>query len=94
MVLHPIPDELKALKKLEKALISKRILFKKIAIMHEKAESSKIKGSTCNNPIEATNIWNILPRPAVSNGLTIVKLKRDLKYQERCNLLNNSQVLA
>ena len=43
MVLDLIPDELKDLKKLEKVLISKRILFKKIAIMHGKGEFSKIK---------------------------------------------------
>ena len=36
MTLDPIPDELQDLKKIEKVLISKRILFKKIAIMHEK----------------------------------------------------------
>ena len=33
---------------LKKALISKRILFKKIAIMHGEGEFSKIKGSICN----------------------------------------------
>ena len=38
MSLGPIPDELKDLKKLEKVLISKRTIFKKIAIMHGKAE--------------------------------------------------------
>ena len=64
----------KDLKKLEKVLISKRILFKKIAIMHGKGEIFKIKGSICNIPIEAANICNILPRLAVSNGL-IVDLK-------------------
>ena len=43
MALAPIPDELKSLKQLEKVLILKRILFKKIAIMHEKGDFSKIK---------------------------------------------------
>ena len=81
MVLDPITDKLKDFKKLEKVLISIRIFFKKIAIMHEKGEFSKIKGSICNIPIEAANICNILPRPAVSNGLIVVKLKRDLKYR-------------
>ena len=46
--------------------------------MHGKAGFSKIKGSTCNIPIEAENMCNILPRPAVSNGLIVVKLKRYL----------------
>ena len=48
--------------------------------MHGKGEFCKIKVSICNIPIEAANICNILPRPAVSNGLNVVKLKRDLKY--------------
>ena len=43
MALDPIPDKLKDLRKLEKVLISKRVLFKKIAIMHEKSEFSKTK---------------------------------------------------
>ena len=79
--LDPIPDELKYLKKLEKDLISKRIIFKKIAIMHGKGEFANIKGSICNIPIETANICNILPRPADSNGLIVVKLKQDLKYR-------------
>ena len=81
MVLDPITDKLKDFKKLEKVLISIRILFKKIAIIHGKGEFSKIKGSIFNIPIEPANICNILPRPAVSNGLIMVKLKRDLKYR-------------
>ena len=67
MILDPIPDGLKHLKKLEIISISKRI-FKKIAIMHVKGEFAKIKGSICNIPIAAVNICNILPRPADSNG--------------------------
>ena len=49
--------------------------------MHGKGEFSRIKGSICNVPIEATNVCNILPRSAVSNGLIVVKLKRVLKYR-------------
>ena len=79
MALDPIPDELRHLKKLEKVLISKRLLFKKIAIMHGKGEFSKIKGSICNIPVEAANICNILPRPAALNGIIVVKLKQDVK---------------
>ena len=55
-------------------------MFKKTAMMHGKAEFFEIKGSICNIPIETANICNILPRPAVSDGLIVVKLKRDLKY--------------
>ena len=81
MSLDPIPDELKDLKKLEKVLISKRIIFKETAIMHGKSEFAKIKGSICNIPIEAAKICNIFPRLADSNGLILVKLKRDPKYR-------------
>ena len=56
-------------------------MFKKIAIMHGKGEFSKIKGSFWNIPIEFANVFSILPRPSVSNGLIVVKPKRDLKYR-------------
>ena len=71
----------KNLKTLEKILISKKILFKKIAIMHGKGELSKSKGSICNILRGTANICNILPRPAVSNVLVVFELKRDLKYR-------------
>ena len=81
LALDEIPIELRSLKRLEKILISRRILFKKIAIMHGKGEFSKIRGSICNIPIEADSLCNILPRPADSTGVIIVKLKRDLRYR-------------
>ena len=52
-----------------------------MAIKHGKGEFCKIKGSICNIPIEAANICNILPTPAVSNSLIVVKLKSHLKYR-------------
>ena len=79
--LDPIPDELKDLKKLEKTLISRGIIFKKIAIMHGIGEFAKSKGSICNIPIKTANICNILPSHADSNELIVVKVKRDLKYR-------------
>ena len=82
MSLDPIPDELKDLKKLEKMLIYKRIIFIKIAVMYGKREFGKIKGSIWNIPIEAANICNILPRPADSNRLIVVTLIGDLKYKD------------
>ena len=42
MALDLIPDQLNYLKKLEKVLISKRILFKKIAIIYGKLNSLKL----------------------------------------------------
>ena len=55
MALYHVTDELKDFKKIEKFLISKRTLFEKIAIMHEKDEFLKTKGSICNIPIETAN---------------------------------------
>ena len=63
-------DELKKLNKLECALISRRILFKKIAIMR-KGCFSKLKSSICNIPIHANKITNVLPHGAASNALVI-----------------------
>ena len=50
-----------------------------MARMYGKDEFSKIKGSTCNIPIKAANKCNILPRPAVSNKLIVIKLRHVLK---------------
>ena len=47
--------------------------------MYGKGEPCKVKESYV--PIEAANICNILPGPAVSNRLIVVNLKRDLKYR-------------
>ena len=57
------------------------MIFKKIAIMHGKKEFAKIKRTICNVPIETANIYNVLPRPADSNGLILIKLKQNLKYR-------------
>ena len=40
--------------------------------MHGKGKLFKIKRSICNISIETANIWNTLPRPAVSNELIAV----------------------
>ena len=55
--------------------------IQKFVIMHGKGEFAKIKGSICNVPIETSNICKMLPRPADSNGLILVKLKRHLNYR-------------
>ena len=69
MVLDLTQDGLKDFKNFEKVLISKTILFK------------KINGRIYKVPIEAANICNILPKPAVSNGRVVFKLKQDLTYR-------------
>lgn len=48
-------------------------LFKKIAVMPGKGVFSKTNGNLCNVPI--------LPRLAHSSGLSVVKLRRDLRYR-------------
>ena len=51
--------------------------------MHGKEDLPENKGSICYIPIETANMCNILPRSAdiVTYGLTVIKLKRDLKYR-------------
>ena len=58
----------------------KRMLLRKVAIMHGKGEFSKVKGNICNIPIETGNVCNELPRPVNNNKLVIVKLKYHLRY--------------
>ena len=48
MSLHLIQDELENLKKIGKILMSKTIIFLKMAIIHGKGEFAKIKCSICN----------------------------------------------
>ena len=79
MFIQVIPEQISHLKRLERILVSQRILFKKVLIMHGKGEFAKIKGSICNVPIETSDICKVLPRPADGNGLILVKHKRHLK---------------
>ena len=76
-----LPNELRDLRRLERFLVATRILFKKVTVMW-KGQSPKVKGSVCNIPIsENDNNCNSLPRPADSNGVIIVKLKREATYR-------------
>ena len=52
------PKVLQDLRRFEKVLISRRILFKKITIVYGKGEFSKMKGNTCNIPIEIETVCN------------------------------------
>ena len=70
-----LPNEFRDLRRLERVLVAKRILFKKVTVI-PKGQSPKVKGSICNIPIsEIDNNCNSLPRPADSNGVIVVKLK-------------------
>ena len=71
--------EFESICKLEKLLIAKRILFKKVAIM-PCGKMEKITGTICNVPVDNINVTTLLPRTADSNGLGIVKSKRKVEY--------------
>ena len=75
-----VPEVLSNLNRLERVLISRRILFKKVTIM-PKGKCQKLKGSICNVPIDTADIVNVLPGGPGSNGLVVVKLKRKLCYR-------------
>ena len=69
-----LPKLFQDIRRLERLLVSRRILFKKVTVM-PKGKSLKIKGSICNIPVSEVDVnCNMLPRPVDSNGLIIVKL--------------------
>ena len=75
-----LPKEFESISRLERVLVSRRILFKKVVIM-PKGKLPKIKGSLCNIPVnEVYDNCKSLPRPADSNGLLIVKFKCKAEY--------------
>ena len=75
--IYEFPEDLNNIRKLEKVFIAKRILFKKLHIMH-KGQILKLRGAMCNVLIDTIDISNTFPRQADSNGLAIVKFKRKL----------------
>ena len=42
---------------------------------------SKIKGTIYNVTTASAEVCTVLPRPADSNGLIVIKLKQDLRYR-------------
>ena len=75
-----LPEAIKDLNRLEKILISKRILFKKISIM-SRGQQTKIKGAVCNIPVRADAVSNCLPRGNDNDGVLFVKLKRKIVFR-------------
>jgi len=69
-----LPNEIQTLNRLEKILILKRILFKKIAV------KQKIKGAICNFPVQVEDVNNCLPHGIDSSNVLFAKLKRKLAY--------------
>lgn len=68
-----LPHEFRDIRRLEKVLIARRLLFKKATIL-PKCESLDLKGATCNVPIDVADTCNTLSHASDSNGLVIVKL--------------------
>ena len=62
------PTIMQNLNVLERILISRRILFKKILIM-PKGQFPKMRGAICNVPIDTTDVMDILPRGSDSTDL-------------------------
>jgi len=80
-----LPESISTLRRLEKNIIAKRILFKRITIM-PKGQCPKIKGSICNVPIKADEICNVLPRGMDNNGVVQVALKKKLNFKSNVYL--------
>ena len=57
-------------------MISKRLLFKKIAIM-AKGQMHKIRGAICITAVDVRDICNSLPRNSQSSGIILVKPKKN-----------------
>ena len=79
---YKLPKEFESIRKLEKFLIAKCILFKNVAIMPCE-QMEKITGTICNIPVDIIDVNNLLPRTVDGNGLVIAKLKRKVEYRGR-----------
>ena len=75
-----VPCEIKILNRLERLLIFRRLLFKKVTTM-PKGCFPKLKGKIWNITVETNDIANVLPRGADSNGLIFVKINQKLSYR-------------
>ena len=82
-----LPKELRGMRRLEKVLGARRLLLEKISIM-SKGQSPNLKSTLCNIPIDVVDICNTLSRPADSNGIVLVKLKRKLQHRNTIFILN------
>ena len=68
--IYNLPCNLSDINRLERVLVAKRLLFKKVVIM-PKGNSPKIKGAICNVPVHTEEVCNVL----------VLKLKRKLMYR-------------
>ena len=77
-----LPSRFQDLRKLEKIIIAKRLLFKKVTIM-PKGQCPKIKDAVCNVPINADDICKVLPRGMDNSGVVQLCLNKRLKFKSR-----------
>ena len=75
-----LPKEFRDIRRLERVLVARRLLFKKTNII-PKGQFPKLKGALWNIPIDAVDVYNTVPCLEDSNGIIIVKLKRKLQYR-------------
>ena len=80
MQINELPDNFSDIRRLEKIIISKRLLFKKITIM-SKGQAPKMKGAICNVPINVDDVCNVLPRGMDNNGIVRVSLKKKISFK-------------
>ena len=78
--LYNFPDHLRNMNKLERILISQRILFSKISIM-PKGQFPKIKGTICNIPLQVDSMCETLPRSIDDSNILFIKLKKKLSFK-------------
>ena len=74
-----LPKLFQDIRRLKRLPVSRRVLFKKVTVV-PKGKSLKIKGNICNIPVSEVDVnFNMLSRPADSNGLIIVMFKLEYK---------------
>ena len=78
--LYDFPDHLRNINKLERVLISQRILYSKISIM-PKGQFPKIKGTICNIPVKIESICETWPRTFNESNMLFIKLKKKLSFK-------------
>ena len=74
------PAKIKNLTRLERILITRRSLSKKVTNI-TKGQFQKLKGAICNILIDTSDITNVLSHGAESSGFIMVKLKRKLNFR-------------
>ena len=89
-----IPHEIRDTWRVEKVLITRRLVFKKVTIK-PKVEYPKLKLQNVMSQSNVTDTCNnLLPRPSDSNRLILVKLKQNLSMEVMFILNQYIEVLS